>query len=110
MWQCIRNYHAPAKTPSFGTGSSYDGQAYLNAATAYNQLLLGHQAHPATGQLVAVADVEEGYDSWGPLGLWPRFCVTKAYSLVEVKNTSLGDARFEVLVLWGYAGSAYGVS
>ena len=48
----------------------FSGQEYLNAGSAYNEILQGQAANPVTGQIVGMSDVEEGYISYAPLHLW----------------------------------------
>jgi hypothetical protein len=88
----------------------YSGQQYMNASSAYNEILQGRDANTVTGQIVGMSDVEEGYISYAPLHLWSRFNATKGYSLVDVKNTSSQDATFEVIVLWGFPSTDWGIS
>ena len=88
----------------------YDGQTYLNAASAYNEISQARSANAVTAQVGQITDWEEGYDAWEPLRLILKFSVTKAFSLLDLKNTSAGPATFEVFVLSGYASSAYGLS
>ena len=86
-----------------------NNELYLNAASAYTELAQARLARPVTGEVGQMSDVEEGH-AWKLLGLVPKFSVANAYSQVNVRNTSSGDATFEVFVLWGYASSAFNVS
>ena len=86
----------------------YSGQTYLNTASAYTEIAQGRTANPVTAQVGAMADWEDGYATWSPLQSESKFSVTKAYSTIEIQNTSAGAATFEVVVLSGYASSAYG--
>ena len=88
----------------------YAGQTYLNAASAYNEISQNKTANPVSAQIGAMTDSEEGYQAWGPLFIEPKFSVTKAYSILNLQNTSAGSATFEVVVLSGYSSSAYGVN
>ena len=86
----------------------YAGQTYLNTASAYTEIVQGRAANPVTAQVAAMADWEDGYATWSPLQSESKFSVTKAYSTIDIQNTSVGAATFEVVVLSGYASSAYG--
>ena len=90
-------------------GAQYAKQACQNGANAYREIGQGQKADPVLADIGPMTDVEVGYQVWSPWTLSSYLSVTKAYSLVFVTNTGPEDARFEVVVLSGYAGSAYGV-
>jgi hypothetical protein len=91
-----------------GAGLQYAEQVYLNAASAYNEINLGMPASPVTASIGAMSDVEESYQIGLPGVLTVYSSVTKAYSLLNIANTSSEDAKFEVVVLSGYLGAAFG--
>lgn len=91
-----------------GGSAQYASQAYLDAASAYSEISQALPANPVTGVLGPMTDWEEGRQASLPV-LGSGFWVTKASSLVYVTNTSARAATFEVVVLSGYASSAYGV-
>jgi hypothetical protein len=88
----------------------YDGQIYLDCLSAYEEIARAKSSNPVSGHVSKMTDWEDGYDSWGPSHLNPRFSVTRAYSLLHLINTSTDDATFEVIVTWEYPSSAFGVS
>jgi hypothetical protein len=91
-------------------GLQYAEQVYFNAANAYTEINLGMPASPVTANIGTMTDVEESYQIGLPGVLTIYSSVTKAYSLLNIANTSSGDARFEVVVLSGYSGPALGKS
>lgn len=88
----------------------HDGEIYLNARSAYNELLQGLPADSVEAQIGPMTDWEDGYNFNGPSHDMPVYTVTNAHSLLTLTNTSAARASFHVLVLSTYSSFAYGVS